>query len=166
MPAARYSAVLANRLFAFNVSGNEKLGYWSGLNDRTSWDTTNDFLNFKASESDDDPITGVGEHLNNLVVGKENSVFRVYHTGTAPPFKYYAISKNHGVASHYSMQKIPPIGRFPERLIWIGRDNFYQLIGDDVTSASDDIKTFFGSEGAPFQIVTGKLPIGGIFCIE
>lgn len=156
MPAGRFNAVLANRLFSFNTAANPKLGYWSGLNDRTSWDTTNDFLNFKESESDNEEISGVGEHLNNIIVGKENSIFRVYHTGTFPPFKYYIISHNHGIQSHYSVQNIPPAGVFPERLIWVGRDNFYQLIGDTVTSIADDIKPFF-SEGAPFQINLNRL---------
>lgn len=156
MPAGKFSAVLANRLFSFNTVAQPKLGYWSAINDRTTWDTTNDFLNFKASESDDEPISGAGEHLNDLIVGKEDSITRLYHTGTAPPFKYYIISRKHGILSHYSIQNIPPCGRFPERLIWIGRDNFYQLIGDTVTSIADDIKPFF-SEGAPFQINLNRL---------
>ena len=156
MPAGKFNAVLAQRLFSFNTASQPKLGYYSGLNDRTSWDTTNDFLNFKESESDNEEISGVGEHLNNLIVGKENSIFRIYHTGTFPPFKYYVISRNHGIQSHYSIQNIPPCGVYPERLFWVGRDNFYQLIGDDVTSIADDIKPFF-SEGAPFQVNLSRL---------
>ncbi len=156
MPAGKFSAVLANRLFSFNTSAQKKLGYWSGINDRTSWDTTNDFLNFKESESDNEEISGVGEHLNNIIVGKENAIFRVYHTGTFPPFKYYTVSRNHGVQSHHSIQNIPPVGSFPERMFWAGRDGFYQLIGDEVTSISDDIKPFF-SEGAPFQVNLNRL---------
>jgi hypothetical protein len=156
MPAGKFTAVLANRLFSFNTAGQPKLGYYSGLNDRTSWDTTNDFLNFNESESDNEEISGVGEHLNNLLIGKENAIFRMYHTGTFPPFKYYVVSRNHGIQSHYSIQKIPPIGNFPERMIWIGRDNFYQIIGDEVSSIADDIKPFF-SEGAPFQINLSRL---------
>lgn len=156
MPAGKFNAVLANRLFSFNTSGQPKLGYWCAVNDRTTWDTTNDFLNFKASEADDEEISGVAEHLNTLVVGKEHSIFRLYHTATEPPFKYYKISGSHGVTSHFSMQRIPPCGIFPERLIWMGRDNFYQLIGDTPTSIADDIKPFW-SEGAPFQINLNRL---------
>ncbi|RKY32400.1 MAG: hypothetical protein DRP74_02695 [Candidatus Omnitrophota bacterium] len=156
MPAGKFNAVLKNRLFSLNTAAQPKLAYWSGINDRTFWDITNDYLNFKASESDDKPISGVCEHLNTLVVGKEDSIFRVYHTGTTPPFKYYCISRKTGVMSHFSMQNIPPCGAYPERLIWIGRDNFYQLIGDTVTSIGDDIKAFF-SEGAPFQINLNRL---------
>lgn len=156
MPAGKFNAVLANRIFSFNTAAQPKLGYWSGISDRTSWDTTNDFLNFKESEADNEEISGVGMHLNNIIVGKENALFRVYHTGTFPPFKYYVISRNHGVMSHYSMQNIPPAGRFPERLIWMGRDGFYQLIGDEVVCISEDIKPFW-SEGAPFQVNLNRL---------
>lgn len=156
MPAGKFSAVLANRLFSFNTAAQPKLGYYSGISDRTSWDTTNDFLNFKESEADNADISGVGTHLNNIIVGKENTIFRVYHTGTFPPFKYYVVSRNHGIMSHYSMQNIPPAGAYPERLIWMGRDGFYQLVGDEVISISDDIKSFW-SEGAPFQINLNRL---------
>ena len=156
MPAGKFNAVLANRLWSFNTAAQPKLGYWSTVNDRTTWDTTNDFLNFKASESDDEEISGVGEHLNTLITGKESSIHRLYHTGTYPPFKYYIISRKYGVASHYSMQNIPPCGIYPERLIWMGRDNFYQIIGDEITSIADDIKPFW-SEGAPFQINLARL---------
>jgi len=156
MPAGKFSAVLANRLFSFNTAAQPKLGYWSAINDRTTWDTTNDYLNFKSSEGDDEPISGVAEHLNTLIVGKEHSIFRLYHTGTEPPFKYYRIGGKAGVASHYSMQSIPACGVYPERLIWIGRDNFYQLIGDTVGSIADDIQPFFSS-GAPFQVNLNRL---------
>ena len=156
MPSGRFNAVLALRLFSFNTVAQPKLGYWSATNDRTIWDTTNDFLNFQASEADDEEISGVGEHLNTLIVGKEHSVFRLYHTGTEPPFKYYKLTGNSGILSHYSIQKIPACGIYPERLFWIGRDNFYQLVGDTITSIADDIKPFF-SEGAPFQINLGRL---------
>ena len=159
MPAGKFNAVLANRLFSFNTEAQPKLGYWSALNDRTSWDTTDDFLNFKATESDDEEVSAVGEHLNTLVVGKESSIFRAYHTGTSPPFKYYNISRSHGMPAPFTVQKIPPCGRYPERLFWMGRDNFYQLIGDEVSSIGDDIKTFFHSdtEDAPWQINLNRL---------
>lgn len=156
MPAGRFNAVLKNRLFSFNTAAQPKLGYWCALNDRTTWDTTNDFLNFKASEADDEEISGVGQHLNTLIVGKEHSLFRLYHTGTTPPFKYYRLGGRTGILSHYSIQNLPAVGSFPERLIWIGRDNFYQLIGDTIQSVGDDIKPFF-SEGAPFQINLNRL---------
>ena len=57
---------------------------------------------------------------------------------------------------YYSIQNIPPAGALPERLIWIGRDNFYQLIGDEITPISEDIKPFF-SEGAPFQVNLNRI---------
>ncbi len=156
MPSGRFNATLAQRLFSFNTAAQPKLGYWCATNDRNTWDTTNDFLNFKASEADDEEISGVGEHLNTLIVGKNSSVFRLYHTGTEPPFKYYKLTGNSGILSHYSIQKIPAAGIYPERLIWIGRDNFYQLVGDTITSIADDIKPFW-SEGAPFQINLSRL---------
>lgn len=151
MPAGRYLAVLANQLWVFNTSSNPNLGYWSGIDDYTSWDTGNDFMSFKATENDYSEITGVGNHLNTIIVGKLNSLFRMYATGTVPAFQYYAISQSIGIASHYSVQNIAPVGQFPERLIWMGKDNFYQLIGDNITSIADDIQPFF-NEGAPFQI--------------
>lgn len=155
-PAGKFLGVLANRMFVFNVgSGSEKLGFYCEPDDRTTWPVDN-FLNFKDSESDNQEISGCGEHLNNIIVGKESALFRLYHTGTTPPFEYYVVSRNHGIQSHYSVQNIPPVGSFPERMIWVGRDNFYQLIGDDVTSIGDDIKPFF-SEGAPFQINLNRL---------
>jgi len=156
MPASKFNAVLANRLFALNTAAQPKLAYWSGLNDRTSWDTTNDFLNFKASEADDEAITAVASHLNNLIVGKDNSIYRVYHTGTSPPFKYYVISRKHGMPAHFTVQNIPPAGPYPERLIWMGNDNFYQMIGDEITTIGDDIKNFF-SQGAPWKINFNRL---------
>lgn len=156
MPAGKFTGVLANRLFSFNTAAQNKLGYYSAINDRTTWDTTNDFLNFKDSEADNEEISGVGPHLNSLIIGKASSLFRVYHTGTFPPFEYYTISHNHGIESHYSIQNIPPVGQYPERMIWMGKDNFYQLIGDDVNSISDDIKPFFSQE-APFQINLSRL---------
>lgn len=155
MPAGKFAAVMANRLFSFNTAANPKLGFWCAIDDRTTWDPL-DFLNFNASEADDEEISGIGMHLNNIIVGKESSISRCYATGTVPPFQYYIISRNHGIQSHYSVQTLPPVGQFPERLIWIGRDNFYQLIGDEVTSCGDDIKPFF-SEGAPFQINLSRL---------
>lgn len=163
MPAGKFSAVLANRLWSFNTSGQPKLGYWSAVNDRTTWDTTNDFLNFKASEADDEAITAIGQHLNNLIVGKNNSIYRAYHTGTAPPFKYYVISRRHGMPAHFTVQNIPPTGRYPERLIWMGQDNFYQLIGDDISTIGDDIQSFFAADtqDAPFQINLNRLEFCG-----
>jgi hypothetical protein len=157
MPAGKFNATLANRLFSFNTAAQPKLGYYSAINNRISWDTTNDFLNFKASESDDEEISGVGEYLNTLIVGKESSIYRLYHTGTEPPFKYYTISRKHGILSHFSMQNIPPCGIHPERLIWMGRDNFYQMVGDEITSIADDIKPFWATGGAPFQINLARL---------
>ena len=156
MPAVKFNATLANRLLAFNTQAQPKLGYWSGLNDRTSWDTTNDFLNYKESEADNEEISGVKEHLNNIIVAKESSVFRVYHTGTMPPFKYYCIGRKNGLVSGLTMLSIPAAGIYPPRLIWMGKDNFYQLIGDEISSIGDDIKPFF-SEGAPFQINASRL---------
>jgi len=156
MPACKFNATLANRLFAINTAAQPKLAYYSALNDRTSWDTTNDFLNFKASEADDEEISGVGSHLNNIIIGKESSIYRVYHTATSPPFKYYVISRKHGMPAPLSIQNVPPAGIHPERLIWAGRDNFYQMVGDEITSIGDDIKTFF-SQGAPWQINLSRL---------
>lgn len=156
MPAAKFSSVLANRLFALNTAAQPKLAYWSGLNDRTSWDATNDFLNFKASEADDEAITAVGTHLNNMIVGKDSSIYRAYHTATSPPFKYYVISRKHGMPAPLTVQNIPPAGAFRERLIWMGRDNFYQMDGDEIISIGDDIKNFF-SQGGPWQINLNRL---------
>lgn len=151
MPAGKFTGTLANRIFSFNTAGQPKLGYYSGINDRASWDIANDFLNFKASEADDTEVTAVSEHLNNLITGKDSSIYRVYHTGTTPPFKYYTISHNHGMPAHFTVQNIPPAGTFPERLIWMGKDNFYMMVGDEVLAIGDDIKNFF-SEGGPWQI--------------
>ena len=156
MPVCKFAAVLANRLFAINTAANPKLAYWCTVNDRNTWDTTTDFLNFKASESDDEPISAVGNHLNNIIIGKENSIYSVPHTGTSPPFKYYVISRKFGMPAPLTLQNVPPAGQYPERLIWMGRDNFYQLIGDEVVSIGDDIKNFF-SQGAPWQINLNRL---------
>ena len=158
MPAGKFNKVLAKRLFSINTKDQPKLGYWSGIGDRTSWDETDDFLNFKGAEGDDAPVSGASEHLNNIIIGKESSVFRVYHTGTIPSFKYYRIDDKTGVAGHFTMQSIPPAGTFPARLIWMGKDNFYQLIGDTITSIGDDIKPFFGeSHRVPFLINLARL---------
>lgn len=157
MPAGKFNIPLANRIFSFNTAAQPKLGYWSGVNDRTSWTTATDFLNFKASEADDEEISAISNHLNNIIVGKDSSIHRAYHTGSSPAFKYYTISRKYGMPSPLSVQNIPPAGLFPERLIWIGRDNFYQLIGDEVTAIGDDIKSFF-SQGAPWQINLSRLP--------
>lgn len=156
MPAGKFNKPFKNRLFSFNTAAQPKLGYWSAVNDRTSWTTASDYLNFKGSEADDEPLSGAAEHLDNIIVGKENSMFRIYHTGTWPPFKYYRIGGKIGLIAHFSMQSIPAAGIHPPRLIWIWKDNFYQLIGDTITSIGDDIKPFF-SEGAPFQVNLSRL---------
>lgn len=157
MPAGRFNKPLKNRLFSFNTLAQPKLGYWCAVNDRTTWDTTNDFLNFKGTELDDEEISAGAEHLDNIIVGKESALFRCYHTGTSPPFKYYKIMAGKiGIRSHYSCVSVPAAGIYPARLLFVGKDNFYQLIGDTVTSIGDDIKPFF-SEGAPFQINLNRL---------
>ena len=156
MPVSKFSGVLANRLLAINTAANPKLGYWSAVNDRNTWVTASDFLNFKASESDDEDIAAVGSQLNNIIIGKDSSIYRTYHTGTTPPFKYYVISRKHGIPAPLSIQNIPPAGIHPERLIWMGRDNFYQMVGDQITSIADDIKNFF-SQGGPWQINLNRL---------
>lgn len=156
MPVGKFNATLANRIFSLSTAAQPKLGYWSGVNDRTSWTTATDFLNFKASEADDEEISAVGSHLNNIIVGKDSSIHRVYHTGSAPAFKYYTISRKHGMPAPLSVQNIPPAGIYPERLVWLGRDNFYQLVGDEVTAIGDEIKPFF-SQGAPWQINLNRL---------
>lgn len=157
MPAGRFNKGFKNRLLAFNTAAQPKLGYYSGINDRTSWDTTNDFLNFKATEADDEEIEGSIEHLDNIIVGKESSLFRTYHTGTMPPFKYYKIEAGKiGMISHFGCVSVPASGIHRARMLFVGKDNFYQLDGDEVKSIGDDIKQFF-SEGAPFQINLNRL---------
>ena len=155
MPAVKFNVPFKNRIMAYNTAAQPKLGYWCAINDRTSWDTANNYLNFKGSEADDEDISGASGHLDNIIVGKRTSIYRQYHTGTEPPFKYYKID-NIGVSANFTMQSIPAAGIYPARLIWMGYDNFYQLIGDSVSAIGDDIKPFF-SEGAPFQINLSRL---------
>lgn len=154
MPAGKHNFALKNRLFSLNTAAQPKLAYWSGINDRTSWDTVNDFLNFKGAESDDMPITGGIVHgSDSAIISKIRSMFRCYHTGTTPPFKYYPIETGGiGCISHHSMQVLPAVGTFPARLIWLYRDNFYTMIGDTVSSVGDDIKPYFSSGQADFTI--------------
>jgi len=155
MPAAKFHVPFKNRIVVYNTAAQPKLGYWCAIDDRTSWDTTNNYLNFKGSEADDEAVSGASGHLDNIIVGKRTSVYRQYHTGTEPPFKYYKID-NIGVSANFTMQSIPAAGIYPARLIWMGYDNFYQLIGDSISAIGDDIKPFF-SEGAPFQINLSRL---------
>jgi len=158
MPAGKYNKSLKQRLFSLNTLAQPKLCYWSGINDRTSWDTTNDFLNFKASESDDMPITGVINHGDGLIISKIRAMFRCYHTGTIPAFKYYTIDTGGiGCISHHSMQVVPPAGIYPARLIWLYRDNFYQMIGDVISSIGDGLKPYFSTGQAAFSINQNRM---------
>jgi len=93
------------------------------------------FLNF---DEDGYPVTGMSKQGDDMIIGKENSLYRVQYRGTEPLFKKYRLSANIGPVTHFAMKEIPG-----GRVVFLAHDfNFYMMDGDSVFSVGDNIKGY------------------------
>lgn len=93
------------------------------------------FLNF---DMDEGVVTGACKQGDDMLVGKEFSLYRVQYRGTIPLFKIYRIPAKVGPVNHWVMKELPD-----GRAIFLATDcNFYMVRGDNVLSCGDNIKKY------------------------
>ena len=127
-PAGKFGITFKRRAFIFGTVSDPNLGYYSAADNPESWTLGTDFLNFDAD--DGDIPTGAALQYDSLIVGKNNGVFRVEHTGTTPPFTLRQIAHGVGIgpASHQGIQVIDD----DDTVVYLGTDDFYEIVGDVV----------------------------------
>ena len=130
-PSGKYCVAFKRRAFIFNTSANPEDGYFSGLDDPESWDTTNDLLNF---DTKDGAVITMAKILGeSMIVGKEGPdanmghLFRVYDSVGDPPFLFEEIPSG-GIGPVSQQAAIV----HNNRLYFLGKDNAYVLIGNEV----------------------------------
>jgi hypothetical protein len=93
------------------------------------------FLNF---DMDGEKVMGACKQSDDLLVGKQNGLYRVQYRGTTPLFKIYKVPSKTGPVSHFTMKEIPD-----GRVIFLAPDcNFYMANGDTVTPCGDNIQKY------------------------
>lgn len=93
------------------------------------------FLNF---DMDNGKLTGGCKQGDDMIVGKEWSLFRVQYRGTTPLFKIYKIPSKVGPVNYHTMKELPD-----GRAIFLAPNfNFYMLAGDNVISCGDNIRKY------------------------
>ena len=131
----RNLAVFKRRLWCFRGSTQPYLGYFSGLGDPESWDLADDYLNFDTG--DGDVVTNAVEHEDTIYVFKTRHVFRVFATGSVPPFAFDEISNTVGSPSGWAAQSTEA------GLFFLGSDGIYKVSGNEITNMSASIKNVF-----------------------
>lgn len=93
------------------------------------------FLNF---DDDQGKLTGGCKQGDDMLVGKEWSLFRVQYRGTTPLFKKYRIPSKIGPVNFWTMKELPD-----GRVVFLAPDfNFYMVAGDNVVSCGDNIRKY------------------------
>lgn len=116
-----------------SVVDQRLLYYCTTLGDIDSAYTS--FLNF-----DDDPgkLTGACKQGDDMLVGKEWSLFRIQYRGTTPLFKKYRVPTKVGPVNFWTMKELPD-----GRVVYLAPDfNFYMAIGDNVVPCGENIKKY------------------------
>jgi len=109
------------------------LYYCTTLGDPDSAYTS--FLNF---DEDAGKLTGACKQGDDMVIGKESSLWRVQYRGTTPLFAKYRIPSKVGPVCFWVMKEIPD-----GRTVFLAPDfNFYMLIGNNVIPCGDNIKKY------------------------
>ncbi len=93
------------------------------------------FLNF---DDDQGALTGGCKQGDDMLVGKEFSLFRVQYRGTTPPFKKYRIPSKIGPVNFWTMKEMPD-----GRAVFLASDfNFYMVSGDNVIPCGENIRKY------------------------
>jgi hypothetical protein len=93
------------------------------------------FLNF---DEDSGPLTGGCKQGDDMLVGKENSLFRVQYRGTDPLFEKHRISSKVGPVNYWVMKELPD-----GRVIFLAPDfNFYMVSSETPESCGDNIQGY------------------------
>lgn len=119
----------------FHSTVDPRLLYYGELGDPDSQhDAT--FLNF---DEDAFELTGACKQGDDMLVGKENSLFRIQYRGTSPLYKKYRVPSAIGPVNHWVMKEIPDQGR----VVFLAADfNFYIAEGDSVRTCGDNIQNY------------------------
>jgi len=137
---ARYCKEYANRLILadLEISGtrDQLTLQWSKEGDPTDWtDSTAGQNQFIESE---DYITGLGKSGSDLLVYKENSIIVAYRTGVSTaPIAFSSERRGVGLFAPYSLIESQDTNAF------LGRDDFYVLVGDKPKGIGGEIRSFF-----------------------
>jgi len=135
---ARYCIEYANRLILADYgSTRDPLGVaWSKEGDPTDWtDSTAGAVQLLETE---DIITGLGKIGGQLIVYKRNSIFFWYRTGeSTAPIARASYREGIGCIAPYSIVKYLGTNAF------LGRDNFYKLVGNEPVAIGTPIRDKF-----------------------
>jgi len=138
---ARYCIEYANRLIIADYgTTRDPLGIaWSKEGDPTDWtDSTAGSSVFLQSS---DPITGLGKVGSSLIIYKRDSYHMGNRTGNAfDPLEFPIHRMAIGLLAPYSLVEVMGTNA------WLGRDDFYMMIGDYAKSIGKEIRDFFFEE--------------------
>ena len=116
-----------------SVADPRLLYYCTTLGDIDSAYTS--FLNF---DDDQGKLTGACKQGDDMIAGKEWSLFRIVYRGTTPLFKKYRIPSKIGPVNFWTMKELPD-----GKVIFLAPDfNFYMLSGDNLIPCGDNIKPY------------------------
>jgi hypothetical protein len=113
-----------------------RLIYYGSIGDPDS--AYSSFLNF---DYDTQALTGACHSGDDMLVGKNNALYRVQYRGTTPLFKIYRINSTVGPVCHWVMKELPG-----GQVVFLADDcNFYMVSGDVVAACGDNIQDYIKS---------------------
>jgi len=116
-----------------SVVDTRLLYYCTTLGDIDSAYTS--FLNF---DDDQGKLTGACKQGDDMLVGKEWSLFRIQYRGTTPLFKKYRIPSKVGPVNFWTLKELPD-----GRVMFLAPNfNFYIVAGDNVVPCGDNIRKY------------------------
>jgi len=112
---------------------DSRLIYYSPLGDPDGAYTS--FLNF---DMDNKSVIGAAKNGDDMLVGKEDALYKVQYRGASPLFKIYRIPSKVGPVSHFTMKELPD-----GSVVFLASDaNFYRVVGNMVIPVGDNIQPY------------------------